>query len=131
MVLGPSRGCPRILLHRDLTHEATATSGPFLRSPQLDRRQDGLARSLFGGRDRAQDPVERADSQRLVIRDGEAVMRGRFGLQDDVTAYLVYLSVSPLPAQNCHQLAAVKVARQFHAITSSRTRRRRTRVGAG
>ncbi len=58
-------------------------------------------------------------------------MLRRLGLQNDVAADLVDLRVSPPGAKDSGQIAAVKIARQLHVRTSSRTRCSRKTFGAG
>ena len=97
----------------------------------LQRGEDVFAGDALGGGDLAQDGVEGADAQRLVVGNRQPVMARRLGLQNDMAADLVDLLVGPPGAQDVRQIAAVKIAWQLHANTSSRTRCSRKRSGAG
>jgi hypothetical protein len=68
-----------------------------------------------------------------MSRNGEPLMGGLLSLQDDVTAHLVNLLVSPATAEVLDELCAGQVAGKSHvsANISSRTRCKRTRSGAG
>lgn len=85
-------------------------------------RDDGFASRLLGGRYFAQDSVESSQAERLVVGDRNPVVTGRIGLQNDVAADLVNLGVAPIATEHRHKVAAVNVAGELHAITSSRTR---------
>jgi hypothetical protein len=88
-----------------------------------------LAFHAFVGTHRADDAIERADTQRIMIGHREPLMRRRVGLQNDVAAFLVHDAVTPIAAEGFDQLRTTQVARDFHAParTSSRTRRSRMR----
>jgi len=58
-------------------------------------------------------------------------MDGRLGLKNDVAANLVDFSVTLIAAEYRRQIASINTARDLHASTSSRTRCKRNRVGAG
>ncbi|AKC82207.1 hypothetical protein IMCC26134_04390 [Verrucomicrobia bacterium IMCC26134] len=53
------------------------------------------------------------------------------GLQDNAATHLVHLGITPISAKKRREFAAVKIAGDFHASTSWRTKCRRTRAGAG
>ena len=92
----------------------------------LERVQYLLFIHTLVRRDQPQNAVERAYTDRIVIRYRDALMRGRVRLQNNVTAFLVDLAVLPMLAKNFHDLAPGKVTRNFHAAsTSSRTKWRR------
>ena len=90
-----------------------------------------FAGDIFGGSDLAQDCIERAYTQRLVIGNCDAVMPRGFCLQDDMATDLMNLGIAPSSAQYSRQLTAVKIAGQLQTKTSSRTRCRRRRDGDG
>ena len=74
--------------------------------------------------DGTEDSVERADSKSLVVRDRDSLVRGLVCLQNPVAADLVYLVITPVPAQRVDQGFSAEISRDLHpsAITSSRTR---------
>ena len=59
-----------------------------------------------------------------MIRNGDALMRRFFRLDDDVAAGLMNLPILPSAAENTGEALARNIARQLHAMdkTSSLTR---------
>jgi hypothetical protein len=51
-------------------------------------------------------PLSVADAQRIVIRNGQSLMAGRLGLQNDMAAFLMRLAITPIAAQHLDQLRA-------------------------
>lgn len=79
----------------------------------------------------AQNAVERSDAQRGVVWYGYAMMRGLFGLKNNVTALLMNDTVVPVVAETLNELAPGQISWQFHpkATISSRTKCSRTELG--
>jgi hypothetical protein len=66
----------------------------------LEGGEDCFARYAPGQRDLAQKGVERAEAQRLVVRNRNAVVSGCLGLQNDVTADTIHLTVRLSSTEN-------------------------------
>ncbi len=83
-------------------------------------------------RDRAKNRVECPDSQWIMIRYRNTMMRV-FALKNYVTSYLMYALIIKFTAQDCDEVGSAEIARQSHAQarTSSRTRCNRIRSGLG
>ncbi len=75
--------------------------------------------------------VQRANSQRMVRGDGDAVRRRFLSLLDDLASDLMDSGISPVLAEVLDQVLSAEIARQLHATarTSSRTSRRRMEAG--
>ena len=89
--------------------------------------------NIFSSSDGVQNGVERSQSKRIMVRDGEAVMVRSIRLKDHMAALLVDLAVAKMPAEHLDQFRAAQVTGQFHAVakTSSLTRCNRTLRGLG
>ena len=87
----------------------------------------------FGSSDGVQNGVERSQPERIVVRDGEAVMLRSIRLKDHVAAFLVDLPVAKMPTEHLDKVRAAQVTGQLHAVakTSSLTKCNRTLRGLG
>ena len=97
----------------------------------LDAVQDCLPRGPFVRGYRPKNGVESADTQGLVIRDRDAMMRRRIGLNNDVTAGLVDLPIRQVLAESRNEGSAVEIARDLHAVASSSSRTKWSRMILG
>ena len=68
--------------------------------------------------------MERAESEWMVVRDRDPVVRRLGGSQDDLTAGLVDHRALPSPAQDARETRSGDLTRNLHATSrvSSRTR---------
>jgi hypothetical protein len=80
----------------------------------------------------AEDRIQGSDSEWIVRRNCDAMVRRKGGLKDDVTAYLMDFQVVPALAEVLNQFFSAEIAWKFHATasTSSRIRCRRMEAGA-
>ena len=63
----------------------------------------------------AENRVQSADSECCVLGDGQSLMAGRIGLQNDVAANLMDDPVIPPPAEVLDQSASGQIPRKLHA----------------
>jgi hypothetical protein len=88
------------------------------------RLEDRLAFHAFVLCHGTEDGVQRSDAEGLVGRNGETLVRGFFGLQHDVAAFLMDDATAPTTAKGLNKVVPAEVAWDPHefARTSSRTR---------
>jgi hypothetical protein len=75
--------------------------------------------------------IECPNSQRVVRRNGDPVLRWLMGLQNDVAPDLMNLRILSTLAEMLSQIFAAQIARQLHATASTSSRTRRRRIDAG
>ena len=73
---------------------------------------------------KSKDRVQSPDSQFFVVGNRDSLVSGNFSLENDVTASLMNLPVTHVPAESFGEPCPAKVSRRFHPSesTSSRTR---------
>ena len=96
-----------------------------------ERFQDELAFHTFMFGHTAQNGVQSSDAKISVSRNSETLVRGFFGLQHDVAAFLMDDAIAPITAKSLDQVVPAQVAWDLHemATTSSRTKWRRIADG--
>ncbi len=55
-----------------------------------------------------QDGIQRSDAKVFVGRDFHTLMRGLFGLQNDVAAFLMDDSIAPVPAKHIDEIVPLQ-----------------------
>ena len=75
-------------------------------------------------RNTPEDRVQCSDTEALVGRDDDSMMRRGVGLQHDVAAYLATLPIVPASTEATNKLFTAEVAGKIHPVarTSLRTR---------
>ena len=72
----------------------------------------------------SEDAVQRTDTHHFMRWNSQAVRTWLVRLQDDMTANLINLCITPVAAESCHKLESTQVSGKFHprASISSRTK---------
>jgi hypothetical protein len=74
----------------------------------------------FMRRNKAQNRVERSNSEKCVIGHRNTLIPRRFSLQNDMTARLMNCFIAPVFAKTLHQFRTREIPWQFHAGRSGK-----------
>ena len=97
----------------------------------LQMPQDVLLLHTLGSGDRPQNRVQGSDAQRSMIGNGNPVLPGIAGFENDVASLLIQPALVEVFAGQFDQLRPAQIPRQFHATASTSSRTRCSRITEG